>query len=191
MATSPTIVAYDRPLTYDDLLAMPDDGLRREIINGELIVNPAPEANHQRILGSIYRLLDDYALETHRGEVFMAPFDVILTRFDAVQPDLVFLLASHGRVPDHDHAINYPPDVAVEILSPSSRGTDRVRKMALYARAGVPEYWLADPAQRVLTVHHLQGDEYITAAPDADGVLESRVLPGLRVDPRLVFARLG
>lgn len=191
MAATPNLLDYDRPLTYDDLFDMPDDGQRREIINGELIVSPAPVHDHQRVLGYLYRIFDDHALETGAGEAFLAPFDVILTRFDAVQPDLVFLLASHGHAPGNEHSIDYPPDLVVEILSPSSRGTDRIRKMALYARAGVPEYWIADPDQRTLTIHVLDGGEYRAIAPGSDGKLESRVLPGLRVDPVAVFARLG
>ena len=182
--------AYDRPLTYQDLLEMPEDGQRYEIITGELIVNPAPASDHQRVLGQLYRLLDDYALETGAGEVLLAPFDVVLGPNDAVQPDLLFLLASRPRVPGNVHLIEYPPDLAVEIISPSSQGTDRVKKMALYARSGVPEYWIADPGDRALTINVLEGEQYRTIDPDADGSLASRILPGLRVDIAEVFAGL-
>jgi Uma2 family endonuclease len=184
------MIATLRPLTYDDLLAMPDDGQRYEIINGELIVNPAPTSGHQRVFFQLARLLDEYAQATGAGEVFLAPLAVKLGRFDVVEPDLVFLAASRPRVPDADNAIDYAPDLVVEILSPSSRSTDRVKKMALYARSGVREYWIADPDQRTLAINVLEGDAFHTVEPDADGHLSSRVLPGLLIDPDTVFARL-
>ena len=78
----------------------------------------------------------------------------------------------------------------VEILSPSSRGIDLVRKMALYARSGVSEYWIADPERRVLVLDKLQGEEYVAVEPDSDGRTASPTLPGLRVDPSEVFSGL-
>jgi Uma2 family endonuclease len=183
-------LAYERPLTYDDLLQMPDDGERREIINGELIVNPAPTFDHQRVFLRLSHILDAYADATGAGEVVPAPIDVLLGRHDVVQPDLLFLLATRPRARGNENSIDYPPDLAVEIISPSSRGTDRGKKMALYARSGVPEYWIVDPDRRTLAIYVLHGDDYQVVDPDADGLLTSRVLPGLRVDPAEVFARL-
>jgi Uma2 family endonuclease len=78
----------------------------------------------------------------------------------------------------------------VEIISPSSRSIDRVRKMALYARAGVPEYWIADPEQRAFVVYVLEGEDYVPVAPNPDGTISSRVFPGLLVDLAEVFANL-
>jgi Uma2 family endonuclease len=86
--------------------------------------------------------------------------------------------------------IDEPPDIVVEILSPSTRGVDLVRKMALYARSGVPEYWVADPGPRILVINRLQGEDYVAVEPDTDGWLASRVFPGLRVDPAEVFSDL-
>ena len=84
-----------------------------------------------------------------------------------------------------------PPDIVVEILSPSSQQVDRVRKMALYARSGVPEYWIADPENRTLVIHVLAGEEYVAVTPEVDGSLASRALRGLLVDPSEVFGNLG
>ncbi len=81
--------------------------------------------------------------------------------------------------------------MVVEIISPSSRQTDRVKKMALYARAGVPEYWIADPERRMLVINILQGEDYVPVAPGTDGLIASLTLAGLRVDPAVVFADLG
>ena len=185
------MIATLRPLSYDDLLDMPDDGQRYEIINGELIVTPAPTSAHQRVLAQLFRMLDDHAHVTGAGEVFFAPFDVKLGRFDVVEPDIVFLTALRSRVPNADNAIDYPPDLVVEVLSPSSRSSDRVKKMALYARTGIREYWIADPDQRTLTINVLEGEAYRQIEPDPDGLLASYVLPDLQVDPDAVFVRLG
>lgn len=190
MVAAQTLLDEERPLTYDDLGSMPDDGRRYEIIGGELIVNPAPTSGHQRVFLTLARILDDYAFETGAGELHPAPFDVVFSPHDALQPDLVFLLSSHPRVKDEENSIDYPPDLLVEVVSPSSTGIDRVRKMGLYAKFGVPEYWIADPWQKTLTLYTLEGGSYTPIIPGTDGVVESLVLPGLRVDSALVFARL-
>jgi Uma2 family endonuclease len=166
---------------------MPDDGQRYEVIGGELIVNPAPTSNHQRAVGAIYRLLYDHARDHAAGEAFLAPFDVLLGHFDAVQPDIVFVAAARPRVAGERNFIEGAPDLVVEVISPTSRTNDRVRKMALYARSGVPEYWIADPARRSFEVQSLDGEEYRPVEPDDDGLLASRVLPGLCVDSSVVF----
>lgn len=179
-----------RPLTYDDLSLMPDDGLRREIIGGELIVNPAPSPGHQRVVGHLYRLIGDHARDSGAGEVLFAPVDVLLGRFDVVEQDLVYLSSERGRVADGAKGIEVPPDLVVEVISPSSSGIDRVRKMALYAGAGVAEYWIADPATRMLELYALEGDDYVAIQQESDGRLASRVLTGFRIDPTEAFAVL-
>ena len=184
------MVATLRPLTYDDLLAMPDDGQRYEIIGGELFANSPPTWGHQRVIGRLYGVLRDYTRLTG-GQVTFAPFGVLLGPHDAVEPDLIFLSASRPRVPSTDNTIDFPPDLAVEVISPSSRRKDRVAKMALYARAGVPEYWTADPMEREFIMNHLQGKQYVQVAPDADGWFSSPTLSGLRVSPEDIFAELN
>jgi len=162
------------PLSYDDLLEMPDDGQRYEIIDGELIVSPALIANHQRVLKRLVRVFDDFANETGRGEVFFAPFDVQLGYHDIVEPDLVFIATEQGRVPGQHHKFEGSPVLVVEVISPSSRQTDRVKKMALYARSGVLEYWIPDPEQLTLVVNVLEGQTYVPVAPDTEGLFFSR-----------------
>lgn len=185
------MVATLRPLTYDDLLDMPDDGQRYEIIRGELIVNPAPTWGHQEVAGRLFELLRAHAREVNGGHVAFAPIDVRLGPHDVVEPDLVFLSAARGRVPWDDNAIAFAPDLVVEVISPSSRRNDRVRKMALYADSGVPEYWIADQLDRTLIVNVLRGESYVQVAPDTDGIISSPTLAGLRVDPTEIFAGFG
>jgi Uma2 family endonuclease len=184
------MIATLRPLTYDDLLEMPDDGQRYEVIGGELVVTPSPSWNHQRVLGEIYRLVDDFARQSGEGEVVFAPFDVVLGPHDIVEPDLVFIATEQGRVPGQHHKFDGSPVLVVEVVSPSSRQTDRVKKMALYARSGVLEYWIVDPEQRTLVVNVLEGQTYVPVAPDTEGLFVSRALPGLRIDPGTIFAAL-
>ena len=169
---------------------LPDDGQRYEIIDGELIVTPVPTMGHQRVVGRLCRLLDDYARRVEGGEVAFAPLAVRLGHFDAVEPDLVFLTAARPRVPNDENSMDSAPELVVEFISPSSRRIDRVREMALYARSGVSEYWIADPMERILVVNLLQGKEYGQVAPDSDGMIASPTLPGLHVDSSGVFSDL-
>ncbi len=178
-----------RPLTYDDLITMPDDGVRREIIGGELVVNPVPTAGHQDVVANLHVLLRTYALASG-GHVYLAPFDVRLGRFNVVQPDLLYLSPSRPRVSSEKHALEGPPDLVVEVVSPGTGWSDRTWKMALYASSLAPEYWIVDPVYRSIAVNILEGDDYAMVEPDADGLIPSRELPGLLVDPAVVFAGL-
>jgi Uma2 family endonuclease len=180
----------ERPLTYDDFLALPDDGNRYEIINGELIVSASPRRDHQEVSASLDWILQRFLHETGMGRLYTHPIDVKLGPNDIVEPDLVVILTARLETYLPQGVVVAPPDLVVEIISPSSSRTDHVRKMALYARSGVPEYWIADPGRRTLTIYVLEGDRYRAVEPDADGLLPSRILPGLRVDPAEVFIRL-
>ncbi len=179
-----------RPHSFADLQRMPDDLFRYEILDGELIPSAASPAAHHRVHGALFRIIDDRVRQSQTGEVILGPFYVVLGHYDAVQPDLVFLSASRPRVPDNATFINYAPDMIAEVMSPLSRRIDLVRKMALYARTGVPEYWVADPWKRALVVNVLDGEKYIAVAPDADGRIASSSLTGLRISPADVFACL-
>jgi len=182
-----TVTATLRPLTYDDLLEMPDDGQRYESIDGELIVTPAPAIKHQRVLRSLIRVLGAFAYETGRGELVLPPFDVVLGHYNIVKPDLLLIASEPGHIPgDHDK-FESPPDLVVEVSSPISLRIELVRKSALYARCGVPEYWIADPERRRMVIYNLQDKQYVPIESDVQGWLASRVFPGLRVDPSEVF----
>lgn len=183
-------VVFDRPLTYDDLAGMPDDGNRYEVIGGELLVNPAPRRDHQEIVSNLNWILESFLRSSGFARVYTHPVDLWFGPNDIVEPDLVVILEQRLDTYRPEGMVIEPPDLVVEVLSPSTRGTDRVRKMALYARSGVPEYWIADPDHRSLSIHVLEGGQYRQVAPDNGGKLASRVLEGLRVDPVEVFARL-
>lgn len=142
--------------TYEEFARLPDDGSRYEVIAGELYVTPAPGKVHQVVSARFSWQLRGFATEQHRlGEVLYAPIDVLFAEGDYLQPDIVFLRA------DHEHywtkrGIEGPPDLVVEVLSPSTARQDRILKRERYARFGVPEYWIVDPRLRRVEVYRLQ-----------------------------------
>jgi len=112
--------------TYEDYLLLPEDR-RYEIIDGDLLMTPAPGIPHQRLVGRLYRHLDDHVRSRKLGEVLMAPFDVVLSPTDVVQPDLLFVAAGRASIIG-EKFISAAPDLVVEILSPSTEDRDRTVK---------------------------------------------------------------
>lgn len=175
-------------LTYTDYCALPNDGKRYELHEGELSVMPAPVPRHQQVLRNLFRLLDRY-LETHpRGQLLFAPVDVILGERTVVQPDLVFL--SHAKT--HlitSRGIEGPPDLVVEVLSPSTAELDRITKAQLYARYGIPHYWLVDPERETFHAYELAGPGYrLSVQVGADEIFAPSLLPELTIRPHEIFA---
>jgi Uma2 family endonuclease len=139
----------DVVLTYEDYAVLPADGRRYEIHDGELSVTPAPSPHHQMISRNLFIVLHQHVRTRGLGEVLYAPLDVILTESAIVQPDIVYLdRARLGAI--SRRGIEGPPTLVVEVLSPSTTLTDRSTKWRLYARHGVPFYWLVDPEARAI-----------------------------------------
>ncbi len=178
-----------RPLTYDDLRQMPDDRNRYEIIGGELIVSPSPSRSHQTLAYRLSKLIGSHVDARMLGQVFFAPVDVRLSPHSVVQPDLLFIRQDRLDIFGPTGPVEGAPDLVVEIVSPSSRVMDRVRKAALYADSGVPEYWLVDPEERTFALLVLDDGQYVPVDADA-GHVASTVIPGLVVDPDALFAGL-
>jgi Uma2 family endonuclease len=164
-------------LTYRDILALPDDLLRHELIDGEHIVSPAPSTRHQRAIGNLYLHLRLYLGRNPLGEVLFAPFDVLFSEHDMVEPDLIYMSNECRRRHLNDKRLVGPPDIAVEVLSPSSHTLDGKRKLGLYERFAVPEYWLVDPEARTVRVHRLQEGRLVPADRLADRPLTTPLLP--------------
>ncbi|MBA2319078.1 MAG: Uma2 family endonuclease [Euzebyales bacterium] len=148
---APTVAATG--LTYADLLALPESGVRRELVDGRLIMSPSPSPDHQEVAIRLIRLLSDHA-DAHGGKVFTAPLDIFFTDGRVLQPDVCYLgPARLGQV--QGRRLVAPPDLIVEVSSPSTRTHDLVVKRALYEAGGVPEFWLVDlEAQRVEAYRH-------------------------------------
>lgn len=166
-------------LTYDDYVKIPDDGRRHEIIDGEHIVNPAPIPRHQAVSGKLYLALAELA-KAGRAQVFYSPIDVHLSETDIVQPDLIAIATKHehrvGQV-----KIEGPPELVVEILSPSTKHLDRGAKRDLYERSGVLEYWVVDTKKKAITQHVLVDGCYRERLV-TEGVVNSTAFLGFEVD---------
>lgn len=176
-----------RGMTYDEYSLLPDDRKRYEVIEGELTVSPSPHYRHQRIVWSLGQQLFAYA-EAHKlGEVVGAPMDVILEPNTIVQPDLLFVRRDNMEI--IGEVIEGAPDLCIEVLSPSTGLHDRYAKKAVYARCGVHEYWIIDPAREIVSVFALDGDTYIVRVEAAgDDIVTSGVLTGFAIIARSVFA---
>lgn len=175
--------------TYEDLFSLPDDGKRYEIIEGELYEMPSLSGAHAKTIINLIALLLPIVARL-RAELFTAPLDVFVSGGDIVQPDLVVLLPG-GTAHLALRGVEGPPDLAIEVLSPSNRGHDLLTKRILYQRAGVREYWIVDPASRQIELLALDEDVFRTAQIAAgDESIVSPVLGGAAFPLATVFARV-
>jgi Uma2 family endonuclease len=177
-----------RSLTYDDLQRMREASNDRfELIEGELFVTPSPTPLHQFVSGRLQFLIKQRVLKLGYGLVFSAPLDVRLAQDTIVQPDLIFILPD--RRPTVTAArVEGPPSLAVEILSPSTRAADRTTKRDVYARYGVPEYWLVDLEARTVTVCCDPDEGRYRVERVTSGTAVSEIVPGLTADLTDLFA---
>jgi Uma2 family endonuclease len=146
MSVSPQPYAW----TYDEYARLPDDGNRYEVIDGEVLVTPAPSTDHQRIVLRLGKALDDYVDREGFG-VVLPDVDVLFVTGQFLRPDLVVMPRS-AREGVTSRGVEAPPALMVEVLSPSSRSIDRVKKPRRYADFGVPEYWVVDPEERCVWI---------------------------------------
>ena len=175
-----------RKFTYEDYRNTPDD-VRYELLDGELILVPAPNMAHQGISTILLRLIDTLVYLRKLGKVFHAPTDVVFSDTDTVQPDLIFISNERSHIITEQN-IRGAPDLAIEILSPSTAGRDRTFKRTLYERHGVKEYWMVDPDARNITVLILGENGYELAGIYGEGqTLTSPTLPGFSLNLDEVF----
>ena len=165
-------------LTYDDFVRFPDDGRRHELIDGEHYVTPSPNWPHQWVSKRLFRYLEDYFEPRGLGTVFYAPLDVILSRHDVVEPDV--LVARPSQLTGQ--WIDGPPLLAIEILSPSSARADRYVKFRRYAEFGIDHYWIADPNAQTIECYRVREERYDLIARAAEGEpLTHPDFPGLSI----------
>ena len=168
-------------LTYEELLEMfPDeDGVRRELIEGDLIVTPSPIPRHQQVVGRLFVLLFNHA-QKHGGEALMGPLDVLFSDRNVVEPDVLYLLPQNLDKLE-ERFVRSAPDLVVEVSSPSTRRFDLGRKKELYERHRVPEYWFVDLVADRVEVYRLEAGRYGDPTLVERGeALTSPVLPGLQ-----------
>jgi Uma2 family endonuclease len=168
-------------LTYTDLELLPDDGLRHEIIDGEHYVTASPVTQHQRISRRLVVAFQSYLDAQPMGEVFYAPFDVVMSFHDVVVPDLIYISQSRAQLVTAKN-LQGAPDLVIEILSPSTRSRDERLKRELYERAGVEEYWIIDPDRNVVLIYRRQDAHFLPPDTfDESAVIETALLPGFEL----------
>jgi Uma2 family endonuclease len=139
--------------TFEDYLSIPEDRAHRyEIIDGELFVTPTPVPRHQQVVMNISRILSTLALEYRLGEVYGAPITVRLRDDRVTEPDVTFVRTGRLGLVDERKGILGPPDLVVEVLSPSNRDYDRTLKRKRYMASGVAELWIVDADEDTLDV---------------------------------------
>ena len=156
-------------LTYDDYIHFPDDGNRHEIIDGVHHMSPAPETYHQTLSRRIQFRLYQALEEQGKALVFNAPTDVQLSKTDIVQPDILVISESRKTIISPTKILG-PPDLVIEILSPSTIDRDVSLKLSLYEQSGVPEYWVVDPEAHTVTVYQRETDHFIKKGEYDDAV---------------------
>ena len=185
-----TDVATTQPVikfTYEDYRTTPDDE-RYELVDGDLLMVPAPNLKHQAVLGRLHYHLQQFITEHERGQLFLAPCDVVLSDTNVVQPDLLFVSRQREHLLSSGKNVRGAPDLVIEILSPSTAENDRGGKLELYGRHGVTEYWLADPTGETISIHLQRGGRLTAADTFGRGqTLCSPLLAGLELQLDDVF----
>ena len=173
--------------TYKDYLNTPEDK-RYELLDGELVTIRAPGELHQSISAQLGWRLVQFASENSLGRVYHAPFDVVLSDTDVVQPDLLFVSNERGHIITPEN-IQGVPDLVIEILSSSTATRDRTFKRTLYARHGVNEYWMVDTTKKTITVLLLgdRGFEVVDIYGEGE-TLTSPTLQGFRLNLDDIFS---
>lgn len=182
---------FDARRTYDDLARMPDDGMRHEIIDGVHYVTPAPSLRHQRVSIRLAAALAHY-LEIHPvGEVLAAPVDTVLTQWDVVEPDVVFVSNDQRGILTEPN-IQGAPALVVEILSAGTKKRDLGVKKDLFDRSGVREYWTVDSEADTVTIYRRGGDgglSKVQSLPADAKAITTPLLPAFRLSLERLFRR--
>ncbi|EDN66072.1 protein containing DUF820 [Beggiatoa sp. PS] len=174
--------------TYADYLNLPDDGRRYEIIERVLYVSNAPSLDHQFTVVKLVSQMDVFVTQNKLGYVLTAPYEVHLSeKSKPVQPDVLFIKTEKWPTPEAKF-FEGPPDLIVEVLSPSTRRVDQFIKFRAYEKAQVPEYWIANPKTRSIQVFTLENQEYVLLGEFIeDETIESKILTELKIKTNSLF----
>jgi Uma2 family endonuclease len=180
---------HARPITRHEYALIPVGAPNYQLIEGDLVMAPSPGTFHQDIVGKLHRRIGNF-LDTHAlGRVFLAPLDVHLSDLNVYQPDLLFIRRDNAAIIE-EHGIEGAPDLVVEILSKTSGKYDLGPKRSVYARTGVEELWIVDPAKRTLALYRLsENADTPVATYRVKQQFTSTLLPGLTIDLAAVFVR--
>ena len=174
-------------MTYDEYCLLPEDRNQYELFDGELVMTPSPSARHQEIVTELATALSNFVKKESLGKVYVAPLDIIFTKFTVLQPDILFVSQERVNTVVRER-IEGAPDLVVEVLSPSTFHKDLRKKMAVYSQFGVQEYWIVDPETQSMELY-CPGKEGLQLARRfaAGEIFESRLLAGFRVEVSSIF----
>ena len=190
----PVMSRPQKKLTYADLVLLPDDGNRHEIIGGVHYVTPSPYIPHQILVGRLFVAIAGF-LKTRRklGRVFISPVDVLMSEHDIVVPDLTFVAGDQESILTEAN-VQGAPALLAEVLSPSTRRRDEGIKRELFDQQGVREYWLVDRTAMRVSIHRRNADGsfplVLTLEAETDGQLSTPLLPGFTLSVRELFEEL-
>jgi len=171
--------------TVNDYMTTPPDK-RYQLLDGELILSPAPTMYHQTLILRLASVLHRFVAENDLGRVWLAPCDVVLSNFDVVQPDILFV--SHDRSNIVTEAnLQGTPDLVVEVLSPATQHYDRGYKRTLYSNHGVREYWLLDQVVRRAEFYRLADGRFQPVPLEDNRIFRSDALPGFWLNVEWLF----
>jgi Uma2 family endonuclease len=162
------------------------------LIDGEHYVTPSPNTKHQTISLNLSGLIWSHLQSHPIGRLFHAPFDIVFSRFDVVEPDLLYVSNERAQeILTKQHATG-APELVIEIGSPGTRTRDETLKRRLYERSGVTEYWTIDPDVDAVRVYRLVAGEYqrvVELTLEHGDVLTTPILPGLELPLARIFER--
>jgi len=181
------VQAFRPRVSFAELALWPDDGRRYELYDGEVREVPSPFPVHQIVTGLLSDVMRAWA-HLHGGLALTAPLDIVLTDYDALQPDLLLFVPTRRHLLHLRKVTRDRPDIAVEVLSKDTSRHDRTKKLEAYAKFGVPEFWIVDPDQQTIDVLALDGGGYQTRQVcRGDDMVQSIVAPGLAFSAASVF----
>jgi Uma2 family endonuclease len=185
-------MTHPGPFTWEDFIAL-DDEDRRELIDGELVEVEVPRRNHEQIVALLIIALGTWVAGRQGWVVLASGYKVRISKSRGVMPDVQLFRPGNVLLPEHDVGLAQGrPDLAVEVISPSSRRYDRVVKARYYATIGVPEYWIVDPEARTVERLVLEGGRWVIATTAAgDEAFEPPTFDGLRIDLRALWGPSG
>jgi Uma2 family endonuclease len=172
--------------TVDDYMTAPPEK-RYELLDGELILAPSPTTRHQRTLFRLAQAVNEFVVAHNLGEVFVAPYDVVLSNHDVAQPDVIFVSNQRSGIIAEAN-IQGAPDLVIEVLSRGTARYDRGYKRTLYGRFGVREYWMVDPEAETAEVLAASDQGLVSHATyQRSDTLTSPLLNGLALDLEHIF----
>jgi Uma2 family endonuclease len=169
------------PHTWEEFVALDEDDLR-ELIDGELVEVEVPSERHERIVGLLVYFLTAWALPIRAGYAYVSGYKVRIDRKRGVMPDVQFFRRDNPANKNQQGVTEGRPDLVVEVLSPSSRSYDRVRKQDWYLKIGVPEYWIVDPEAHTLERLVAREGAYVHAGGfEGEVTFSPESFPGLSI----------